>query len=90
MLFVKRHHCVYPGAAGTGQGVDNNCDGVLAADEALCPLDLNGDLSVTVADVLSLLSEFGCASGCANDVSGDDQVTVSDLLVLLGGYGASC
>lgn len=81
---------VYPGAAGTGQGVDNNCDGVLAADEALCPLDLNGDLSVTVADVLSLLSEFGCTSGCANDVSGDDQVTVSDLLVLLGGYGASC
>ncbi len=81
---------VYPGALGTGQGVDNNCDGVLASDEASCPLDLNGDLSVTVADVLTLLSEFGCASGCANDVSGDGQVTVSDLLALLGGYGASC
>ena len=50
---------VYPGAPGTA-GVDNNCDGVLSESEAACPLDLDGDLAVTVSDVLSLLSEFGC------------------------------
>ena len=81
---------VYPGAPGTAAGVDNNCDGILSEDEAACPLDLDGDLAVTVADVLSLLSEFGCAEACTNDVDGDGQVSVSDVLTLLSGFGTVC
>jgi len=82
---------VYPGAPGMGEGVDNNCDGVISDDEAVvCPLDLDGDLAVTVSDVLALLSEFGCAQDCNNDVSGDGQVSVADVLALLGGYGMTC
>jgi hypothetical protein len=53
-------------------------------------LDLDGDLSVTVSDVLSLLSEFGCAEACANDVDGDGQVSVADVLALLSGFGTVC
>jgi len=53
-------------------------------------LDLDGDLAVTVSDVLTLLSEFGCAQDCNNDVSGDGQVSVADVLALLGGYGMTC
>lgn len=82
---------IYPGAPGTGEGVDNNCDGVISDEEAVeCPLDLDGDLAVTVSDVLTLLSEFGCAQDCSNDVSGDGLVSVADVLALLGGYGMTC
>lgn len=82
---------VYPGAAATGEGLDNNCDGIISDEEAVaCPLDLDGDQAVTVSDVLTLLSEFGCAQDCSNDVSGDGQVSVADVLVLLGGYGMTC
>ena len=37
----------------------------------------------TVADVLLVLSEFGCMSGCTADVDGDGYVNVADLLLLL-------
>ena len=45
---------------------------------------------MTVADVLSLLSEFGCEQGCNNDVDGDGQVSVADVLTLLSGFGTVC
>ena len=57
---------VYPGAPGTGQGIDNNCDGAVTGDEVnACPQDLNADGSITVADVLLILGEFGCTSNCS-------------------------
>ena len=55
-----------------------------------CPEDINGDGSVTVADVLIILGEFNCLSGCTADVDGDGAVTVSDLLLLLAAFGTSC
>jgi len=81
---------VFPGAPGTAQGVDNNCDGVLSSEELACLLDLNGDTIITVSDVLILLSEFGCLTGCTADINGDGQVTVADVLSLLGGFGTDC
>ena len=81
---------VYPGAPATAQGVDNNCDGVLSPEELSCLLDLNGDALITVSDILILLSEFGCLSGCSADIDGDGSVTVSDVLALLGGFGSDC
>ena len=81
---------VFPGAPGTAQGVDNNCDGVLSSEELACLLDLNGDALITVSDVLILLSEFGCLTGCFADINGDGQVTVADVLSLLGGFGTDC
>jgi len=80
----------YPGAPGTSSGLDNNCDGVISADELACLLDLTGDLLVSVSDVLVVLSEFGCLVGCAADITGDGAVTVSDVLELLGGFGDNC
>ena len=82
---------VYPGAPGTGQGIDNNCDGILSDDEAnACPEDTDGDGFVTVSDVLFILSEFGCVSGCDGDVDGDGATTVSDVLAVLASFGESC
>lgn len=82
----------YTGAPGTGQGIDNNCDGVLSAEEAQagCPEDLNGDGLVSVADILSVLSEFGCTSACTQDLNGDDAVTVGDILLVLSAFGNAC
>ena len=59
---------MYPNAPGTGIGVDNNCNGIIDLEEEApvpCPEDLNQDGSVTVADVLAVLAEFGCDAGCA-------------------------
>jgi hypothetical protein len=84
----------YPGALGTAEGVDNDCDGLIGEDEALpvigCPSDLNADLTVSIADLLLLLSEFGCIEGCSADINGDGQVAVSDVLELLSSFGEPC
>ena len=57
----------------------------------MCPEDVNTDGAVSVADVLAVLSEFGCVgAACLYDVDGDDAVTVSDVLVVLSAFGTSC
>ena len=82
---------VYPGAPGTGEGIDNNCDGqVTGAEMVPCPADLNGDGAITVADVLIVLGEFGCTSNCTADVDGDGAVTVGDVLAILSAFGDMC
>ena len=84
---------MYPGAPGTGMGLDNDCNGLIDADEGEqnpCPEDVNADGAISVADVLAVLSEFGCTSGCTVDVNGDDSVNVSDILVLLAAFGSDC
>ena len=82
---------VYPGASGTGEGIDNNCDNVIDGDELVpCPGDINGDGSITVADILIILSEYGCTIGCSADVDADGSVTVSDVLVVLSLFGNPC
>lgn len=55
-----------------------------------CPGDINGDLAVTVADVLFLLAEFGCTTECTADLNEDGLVSVSDLLFLLSYYSETC
>ena len=55
-----------------------------------CPGDVNFDGNVTVADMLGVLSDFGCAQACGNDVNGDGVVTVTDVLQLLGLFGTPC
>ena len=55
-----------------------------------CPGDLDGDGSVGVSDLLSLLGEWGpCADcdDCPADLDGNCTVAVSDFLILLGNWG---
>ena len=66
---------------------DINGDGVC---DTLCSEDLNSDGSVSVADLLLVLSEFGCSSSCANDINLDGYVTVEDLLLVLSVFGDIC
>lgn len=55
-----------------------------------CPADLDGDGQVTVADVLVLLADFGCATSCNADLSGDDITSVEDILLMLAAFGEPC
>ena len=78
----------YPGAPPTAE-VDNNCDS-LGEDRSLAcdwmPFRPECDLTVSIADLLLLLSEFGCTEGCTADINGDGQVAVSDVLELLSNF----
>ena len=57
-----------------------------------CVTDVNGNGAVDVADVLLVLSDFGCSADCdtATDIDGDGGITVSDVLALLSSFGQSC
>jgi hypothetical protein len=86
---------VHPGASGTGEGIDNNCDGEITGDELVpvlgCNEDLNNNGTVEVQDILLLLGEFGCLSDCmVGDIDGDGAVTASDMLQLLAAFGDNC
>ena len=58
--------------------------------ENVCPNDVNGNGAVDVADVLLVLSDFGCSSDwcAATDIDGDGGITVSDVLALLSAFRA--
>ena len=66
----------------------DSCTGEV--DEDVCPGDFDGDGLVAVSDVLFLLGEFGCLSGCEADINGDGQVTTADMLIILGVFGVPC
>ena len=58
---------------------------------AVCPGDLDESGTVEVADVLSMLSVFGCELDCGEaDLDGDFAVGSSDVLLVLGFFGQSC
>ena len=82
---------VYPEAPGTGEGVDNNCNGFLDGDEILiCLGDFNNSGNVDAGDLLIFLTGFGCEADCTINLDDDDGVGSSDLLVFLSNFGTVC
>jgi hypothetical protein len=55
-----------------------------------CEGDVDGDLAVSITDLLSVLSQLGCADNCSADVNDDGVVSVSDILVILSVFGSVC
>ena len=62
----------------------------VACESTVCTGDVNGDGSVTVADILIIISEFGCDTSCSSDIDLDGTVTISDILIMLSEFGSSC
>lgn len=84
---------VYPGASGTAQDIDNNCNGIIDPDEELlniCQGDFNNDGEVNVGDLLILLGEFGCTSNCISDMDNNGSVGTNDMLIFFTFYGQIC
>ena len=67
--------------------LDNPCQ---EQSTQACVGDMDGDLVVTVSDVLDVLSEFGCASACTMDINGDGSTNVTDVLLVLSAFGTAC
>jgi hypothetical protein len=57
-------------------------------DAPACPADLDGDGTVSGADLGALLGNWGsCSGSCPADLDGDGAVTGADLGALLGNWG---
>ena len=52
-----------------------------------CPLDFDGNGAVGNGDVLEMILEYGCQSGCQTDPNNDGVVNVMDLLHMLTNLG---
>lgn len=63
-----------------------------ACGTATCPGDINGDLSVDLADLAILLSNYGATHATyeMGDLNGDNFVDLTDLAALLANYGMTC
>jgi hypothetical protein len=83
-------------------GTDLNSNPVFGSPQAFlhvlaafppCTGDLNGDSVVDIADLATLLANFGTLSGgtLANgDINGDGAVDLADLTLLLSDFGRNC
>lgn len=84
---------MYPGAAPTLMGVDNDCNGYILGLEQLdggCPGDLTGDAFVNIQDLLEFLNLYGSNGFFEADLNFDQHVGVADLLLMLSYLGVSC
>lgn len=61
-----------------------------SCEPSACPGDVNGDFSVSVADMLLVLGQFDCTTDCTGDLNEDGVVGVGDLLIVLAFYGTDC
>ena len=84
----------YPGAPGTNEGLDSNCNGLMEVSEIAevqCIGDFTGDGIVGATDLVNFLGFFGCLSSRGpSDLDGDGTVGLSDLVILLGQIGQFC
>lgn len=92
---VEDNSCEYESCVGCTDPTALNYDpsNLIPDDSCVyadCYGDFNSDNSVTVQDLLILLAEFGCDTGCITDLNGDNITSVADLLELLTVYGMNC
>ncbi len=55
-----------------------------------CPADVDGNGTVSVDDLLAVISAFNTTCTCPADVTGDGVVNVEDILGVLAAYGENC
>ena len=71
---------------GTWLGPDTDCANG-GCEPNNCPQDVDGDGSVGITDLLSLIDAWGPCSGCASDTNGDGVVDVTDILDVVSAWG---
>jgi hypothetical protein len=58
------------------------------ANHVCCPADVDGSGAVNIADLLTVLDQWGACPECPADLNGDDLVNILDLLAVLDQWGA--
>jgi hypothetical protein len=53
-----------------------------------CPADVNGDLMVSITDLLAVISSWGQTGPNPADVNSDGVVNIADLLAVIAAWGA--
>jgi hypothetical protein len=78
---------IHSGASGDSDGdnVPDECEAMQSAS----PFDLDGDGTVGITDLLSLLNAWGPGPAKPADFNHDDSVGLADLIALLGAWGPS-
>lgn len=81
----------YPGASGTLDGIDNNCNNVIDDDEIAFCADLNGDHIINVTDIQILMGDLDCVGNdCLADLNNDGVTGLNDLIILISDFGEEC
>lgn len=65
-------------------------DAFAAPASCYCLTDLSGNGLTEVQDLLLILADFGCLTGCSGDANGDGASNVEDVLAVLSAFGGSC
>ena len=60
---------------------------VRRGEQSVCAGDIDGDGTVNVIDLLSVISAWGSCDGCDQDTNGDGAVNVIDLLAIISAWG---
>ncbi len=55
-----------------------------------CVEDIVVNGIIDTNDILMMLSQYGCISGCPADINGDGVVTTTDVLLILAVFGTPC
>jgi len=81
-----------PGTLDTGSGAAPLIDmGAFEFQGVSCPADLDGDGTVGIEDLATLLSNYGIPGGPSEgDLDGDGVVGFSDLATMLSAFGQAC
>lgn len=82
---------IYPGAPGTADCIDNNCNGDIDGWENPDCFDLDGDHVITTNDVQIFMGNFNCSgSDCLADFNQSGSTDITDLIMLISDFGETC
>ena len=81
---MEEGECEAIGGSYLGDGVP--CEGDTCGGQG-CTADINGSGEVNVADLLTVIDQWGCMGDCSADITGDGEVGVDDVLAVLGQWG---
>ncbi len=68
-------------------GSSEDTDGNGVPDECECLGDIDGNGSVDVSDLLTIIADWGCSTVCDGDANADGSVDVADLLAVISSWG---